>query len=80
MKDIDFQTVVAGYCERGLEICKKLVLQFGNRKAKKDLEASAQVIVGLLDVCTHINTLYPTKINREKACDIGIAMIIAYFK
>ncbi|RLD12277.1 MAG: hypothetical protein DRI44_01180 [Chlamydiae bacterium] len=80
MKDIDFQTVGAGYCDRGLEICKKLVLRFGNKKAKKDLEASAQVIVGLLDVCTHINTLYPAKISREKACDIGIAMIIAYFK
>jgi len=39
---------------RGLEICKKLVLQFGNKKVKKELEASAQVIVGLLDFCTHI--------------------------
>ena len=79
MKDIDFQTVVAGYCARGLEICKKLVLKFGNKKAKNNLDASAQVIVGLLDYCTHINILYPSKITREKACDVGIAMIIAYF-
>ena len=80
LKDIHFKSIVDGYCMRGLEICKKLVLQFGGKKAKKDLEASAQVIVGLLDFCTHIDIYYPTKITREKACDVGIEMIIAYFK
>ena len=80
LKDIHFKSIVDGYCMRGLEICKKLVLQFGGKKAKKDLEASAQVIVGLLDFCTHIDIYYPSRISREKACDVGIEMIIAYFK
>ena len=80
LKDIHFKTIVDGYCMRGLEICKKLVLQFGSKKAKKDLEASAQVIVGLLDFCTHIDIYYPSKTTREEACDVGIEMIISYFK
>ncbi len=80
LKDIHFKSIVDGYCMRGLEICKKLVLQFGSKKVKKDLEASAQVIVGLLDFCTHVNIYYPSRISREKACDVGIEMIIAYFK
>ncbi len=80
MKDKELQALAAGYRDRGLDICKKLVQQFGNKKAKKDLEASAQIVVGLLDYCTHVNTLFPTNIPREKACEIGIAMIIAYFK
>jgi len=80
LKDIHFKSVVDGYCMRGLEICKKLVLQFGNKKVKKELEASAQVIVGLLDFCTHINIYYPSNITREEACKVGIAMIIAYLK
>ena len=80
LNDIHFKNVVDGYCMRGLDICKKLVLQFGGKKAKKDLEASAQVIVGLMDFCTHVNIYYPSKITREEACDVGIEMIIAYFK
>ena len=80
LKDIHFKTVVDGFCMRGHEICKKLVLQFGNKNAKKDLEASVQVIVGLLDLCTHIDIYYPANVTRERACKIGIEMIIAYFK
>ncbi len=80
LKDVHFKSVVDGYCMRGLKICKKLVLQFGNKKVKKELEASAQVIVGLLDFCTHINIYYPSNITREEACKVGIAMIIAYLK
>jgi len=80
LNDAHFKNVVDGYCMRGLNICKKLVLQFGNKKAKKKLEASAQVIVGLLDFCTHVNIYYPSKITREEACEVGIEMIIAYFK
>ena len=80
LNDVYFKSVVDGYCMRGLEICKKIVLQFGNRKAKKNLEASAQVIVGLLDFCSHVNVYYPSNITREDACKVGIAMIIAYLK
>ncbi len=80
MKDPNFHAMAAGYRDRGLEICRKLVEKFGGSKAKKELEASAQVLVGLLDFCTHVNTLYPSKITQEEACKVGIEMIIAYFK
>jgi len=78
MNDEKFRTLVMQYRNRGREIGRQLVKRFG--KKKKNNEAEAQVIVGLLDFCTHIGTVFPSNVTIEEACRVGVDMIGAYFK
>ena len=78
--DNEFKTFVVEYRERGRQIGRRLIERFANRKVKRSKEAAAQVIVGLLDFCTHIGTAFPSEITIEQACKIGVEMIVSYFK
>ena len=78
MKDEKFRAMVLQYRERGLDIGRELVKRFADARVKKDTETAAQVLVGLLEFCTHIGLLYPSKVSTERACEVGIDMIAAY--
>jgi len=78
MNDEKFRTLVMQYRNRGREIGRQLVKRFG--KKKKNNEAEAQVIVGLLDFCTHIGTVFPSNVTIEEACKVGVEMITVYLK
>jgi len=78
MNDKKFRALVMQYRNRGREIGRQLVKRFGNLKTKKNNEAEAQVIVGLLDFCTHIGTVFPSDVTIEDACQVGVNMIGAY--
>jgi len=78
VNDEKFRALVMQYRSRGHEIGRQLVKRFGKTKVKKNKETAAQVIVGLLDFCTHIGTVYPSDISTKSACKVGIDMITSY--
>lgn len=80
LTDENFRKFVIQYRERGREIGRQLVTKFGSAKAKRNKEATAQVIVGLLDFCVHIGRVFPSDVTVEQACRVGIEMITSYFK
>ena len=79
MKDANLQVMALQYRDRGCAIGRELVRRFGGPRTKKDPEAAAQVVVGLLEFCTHIGLLYPSTVDYKRACRTGIDMIKSYF-
>ena len=80
MNDEKFRALVMQYRNRGREIGRQLVKRFGCFKTKNNKEAEAQVVVGLLDFCTHIGTVFPSGVTIEEACKVGVDMIGAYLR
>ncbi|MCX7004149.1 MAG: helix-turn-helix domain containing protein, partial [bacterium] len=58
MQDAKLRQLADVFRERGLQLGRILLARFGGARATADLEASAHVLVGLLEFCTHIGTLY----------------------
>ncbi len=79
MQDAKLRQLASIFYERGLQLGRTLIARFGGARAKADREASAHVLVGLLDFCTHIGILYPSNVTAERACAVGSAMLCAYF-
>jgi AcrR family transcriptional regulator len=79
VKDPRLRTVAARFRERGLALGRQLVERFGGPCALKDKDAAAEVLVGLLEFCTHIGVLYPAAVTAERACAVGVDMLVVYF-
>jgi len=79
LQDAKLRQLSGVFRERGLQLGRLLIARFGGARAKADLEAAAQVLVGLLEFCTHIGILYPSNVTPERACAVGSAMLCAYF-
>jgi AcrR family transcriptional regulator len=79
MQDAKLRELAGVFRERGLQLGRTLVTRFGGARARADLEASAQVLIGLLEFCTHIGVLYPSQVTPHRACAVGCAMLCAYF-
>lgn len=79
LQDAKLQALAGAFRERGLQLGRTLVSRFGGARATADLEASAEVLIGLLDFCTHIGVLYPSTVTPRRACAVGCAMLCAYF-
>jgi len=79
MKDPGLHLIAHQFRERGLELGRTLVKRFGGSLARKDVEATAQVVGGLVEFSTHIGLLYPSAVDNTRACSVAINMIKAYF-
>lgn len=79
MKDPGLHQIATQFRERGLELGRTLVKRFGGSLAQKDPEATAQVVVGLVEFSTHIGLLYPSEVDNNRACMVAIDMIKSYF-
>ena len=80
MKDPGLHLIANQFRERGLDLGRTLVSRFGGSMARKDAEATAQVVGGLVEFCTHIGLLYPSTVDNTRACTVAIDMIKAYFR
>ena len=65
---------------RGLSVGKRITQRFGGAKAKRDVEATAQVFIGLFEYCINLGMLYPSPVTRERAIRVAMDMITAYFE
>jgi len=78
VEDPNLQSLAIQYRERGLLLGRRLVERFGGACACKDTDAAAEIVVGLLDFCTHVGVLYPAAVSPERACAAGIDMLVEY--
>jgi AcrR family transcriptional regulator len=79
MKDPGLHLTANQFRERGLKLARILVKRFGGSMAQKDIEATVQVVSGLVEFSTHIGLLYPSNVDNTRACTVAIDMIQAYF-
>jgi AcrR family transcriptional regulator len=78
-KDPNLHSVSLQFRKRGLALGRRLVERFGGACTKRDTDAAAEVVVGLLEFCTHVGILYPASVTPERASAAGIDMLVAYF-
>lgn len=80
LKDPKLHSIAAKFREAGLAVGKRMAEQFGGPRAKRDIEATAQVFIGLFEYCANIGTVYASPVTRERAVRVAINMIAAYFE
>jgi len=78
-QDSRLRALAAGFRERGLAIGRKLVEHFAGPAARADEEATAQLLIGILEFCTHIGLTHPSLVTPQRASAVAIEMIACYF-
>lgn len=80
LEDPRLHSVAARFRQRGHAIGMSFVKRFGGPLARKDIEASAQVFLGLLEYCETLGIVYSSAVTRDRAIRVATDMIAAYFE
>lgn len=79
-KDDRFKAIAATFQARALDIGRELVRRFGHTCATKDIDAAAEVVIALLEHCTHAGFVKPSAVSHAQTVRVGVDMIDAYFR
>ena len=80
LEDPRLHSIAARFRQRGHDIGVGFIRRFGGPLARKDIEASAQVFLGLLEYCETLGTVYSSAVTRDRAIRVATDMIAAYFE
>ncbi|NLF39342.1 TetR/AcrR family transcriptional regulator [bacterium] len=65
---------------RGLAVCRIIVRRHGAALPAREREAAAQLLIGMLEFCSHLGVLYPTTVPQGRAFAVLIDMVAAYLE
>ena len=80
LEDPRLRSVSTALRARGLDVSRRIARQFGGAAATRDVEATAQLFVGLLEFCVNIGLIYPSTVSRSRAVRVATDMIAAFFE
>ena len=78
-KDEAFSAIADEFRARALEVGRRIVERFGGPRARRDVTASARVIIAVLEFCSHVNVIHSNNVHFEDVARVAIDMIDAYF-
>ena len=79
IQDPRLHAIAGRFRARGRAVVQALITQY-SRRPVRDLDATTEVILGLLEYCTNIGTLYVSSVSRAQACTVAIDMIGAHLR